>query len=286
MYYLLIIIAVLMFGGCFALNDEYRKLRSSSFTSSMESSFVGSIAGLVVLLFVSGLHFEVTIFTLFMAACASLCGIGFTFCSFKALDKVNLSLYSLFSMLGGMALPFFQGILFFEERFTNAKKICFVLISIALLLTVSKGKSKKGTIYYVGVFMFNGLAGVLSKIFVSAPFEKTSSKWYSIWIAIFTIVISGMLRFGVLRKKEMQRYTWKALGISSMNGVLNRVANLLLVIALAHVDTSVQYPMVTGGVIIVSTLVCYLGKNKPKKKEIYSVVLAFAGLLILFLMKS
>ena len=84
----------------------------------------------------------------------------------------------------------------------------------------------------------------------------------------------------------MPRYTWKALGISSMNGVLNRVANFLLVIALAHVDTSVQYPMVTGGVMIVSTLVCCFGKNKPKKKEIISVVLSFAGLVILFLMQK
>ena len=286
MYYLLIIIAVLMFGGCFALNDEYRKLRSSSFASSMESAFVGGIAGLIVLLFISGLHFEATPFTLCMAVCASLCGIAFTFCSFKALDKVNLSLYSLFSMLGGMALPFFQGLVFYNERLTIAKVICFVLISIALLLTVSKDKHRNGTIYYAGVFMFNGLAGVLSKIFVSAPFEKTSTEWYSIWIAIFTIAISGILRFGVLRKKEMPQYTWKALGISSMNGVLNRVANFLLVIALAHVDTSVQYPMVTGGVMIVSTLVCYLGKNKPKKKEIISVVLSFTGLVILFLMQK
>ena len=286
MYYLLIIVAVLMFGGSFALNDEYRKLRSSSFVSSMENSFFGGIAGLIVLLFVSGFQFQATAFTLCMAACASLCGIGFAFCSFKALDKVNLSLYSLFSMLGGMALPFFQGIVFYNEKLTTAKVICFVLISIALILTVSKDKSKKGAVFYVGVFMFNGLAGMLSKIFVSATFEKTSTEWYAIWTAIFTIVIAGVVRFGVLRKKAMPQYTWKALSISSMNGVLNRVANFLLVVALAHVDTSVQYPMVTGGVIIVSTLVCYFGKNKPKKKEVFSVVLSFTGLLILFLIQN
>ena len=286
MYYLLIIIAVVMFGGCFALNDEYRKIRSSSFVSSMEHVFFGGIAGVIVLLFVSGFRFQVTPFTFCMAACSSLCAIGFNFCSFKALDKVNLSLYSLFSMLGGMALPFFQGIIFYNEKLTIAKVICFVLISISLLLTVSKDKGKKGTMYYAGIFMFNGLSGVLAKIFVSAPFEKTSSEWYSIWIAIITIAISGVLRFVVLRKKEMPRYTWKALGISSMNGVLNRVANFLLVIALVHVDTSVQYPMVTGGVIVVSTLVCCLGKNKPKKKEVLSVIVSFVGLLVLFLMKN
>ena len=54
MYYALILLSVVMFGGCFALNDAYRKLRSSS----MESSFMGSLAGLIVLLFISGFDFR------------------------------------------------------------------------------------------------------------------------------------------------------------------------------------------------------------------------------------
>ncbi|MBR2432837.1 MAG: hypothetical protein IKB23_07970, partial [Clostridia bacterium] len=71
-------------------------------------------------------------------------------------------------------------------------------------------------------------------------------------------------------------------GVGVLNGITNRVANFLLVIALAHVDASVQYPMVTGGVMIVSTLICFFGKNKPSKKEILSVILAFVGMLALF----
>ena len=116
MYYLIVIISVMMFGGCFALNDLYRKLRTSTMASSIENSFVGSVAGLVVLLAISGFDFQATPFTLCIALLSALCGMGFVFCSFKALDSANLSLYSLFSMLGGMALPFFQGILFYGER--------------------------------------------------------------------------------------------------------------------------------------------------------------------------
>ena len=71
-------------------------------------------------------------------------------------------------------------------------------------------------------------------------------------------------------------------GVGALNGITNRVANFLLVIALAHVDASVQYPMVTGGVMIVSTLICFFGKNKPSKKEMLSVILAFVGMLALF----
>jgi len=285
MYYCVVIISVVMFGACFALNDSYRKLRSSSAASSMESALIGSLAGLAVLLLISGFDFQVTPFTLFIAFLSALTGISFTFCSFKALDNVNLSLYSLFSMLGGMALPFFQGILFYGEKITVSKIVCFVFVCIALALTVSRDKTKKGTVYYVGVFVLNGMSGVWSKIFTSAPLEKTNAQWFSIWIAVFTAAISGTLWFTLFRKKSLPRYTPKALGISSLNGALNRIANFLLVIALAHLDTSVQYPMVTGGVIIVSTAVCFFEKNKPTKKELLSVLLSFIGMLALFLIK-
>ena len=68
-----------------------------------------------------------------------------------------------------------------------------------------------------------------------------------------------------------------------MNRVIGRSAILMiLVIALAHVDASVQYPMVTGGVMIVSTLISFFGEDKPSKKELLSILVAFIGLTLLF----
>ena len=68
-----------------------------------------------------------------------------------------------------------------------------------------------------------------------------------------------------------------------LNGAINKAANFLLVLALMHVDSSAEYPMVTGGVIIVSTVLCFFGEKKPTKRELVSVLLAFAGLMALFL---
>ena len=63
---------------------------------------------------------------------------------------------------------------------------------------------------------------------------------------------------------------------------MNKIANFLLVLALAGVDASVQYPAVTGGVMIASTLICFLGERKPGKRELIAIALAFAGTLALF----
>jgi len=284
MYYSFIIISVILFGGCFALNDAYQRLRGNSLKISFQYSFVCSLASFVTLLAINGFRFEFTLFTLCMAVLSTLLGFGFTYCAFKALGIINLSLFSLFSMLGGMMLPFVQGIVFYSEAITIAKIVCFVFICIALLLTVEKGEKTKGGIYYAGIFILNGMSGVLAKIFTEAPFEKTSSTGYAMLGALSGVVLSGFVLVLFFRKKDdIPPMTWKSESVSALGGILNRISNLLLVIALAHVDASVQYPMVTGGVMIVSTLICFLGDKKPSRKEILSVALAFIGLLALFL---
>ena len=294
-YYVLILISVVMFGGGFALQDVYRKKRGSGLKISMESACIGSIAGVIVLWIVNGFSIECTWFTLLMAVLSALNGIGFTFCAFKALDSINLSLFSLFSMLGGMALPFLQGIFFYSEGFTCAKGVCVALIITALVCTVEKGEKKKGAIYYVGIFILNGMAGVLSKLFTASEFEKTSAAGYTVWISIATIVISGVCWF-VLSKIEKgkvakegeckvgisKKSIYVSYGIGALYGAINKVANFLLVLALAHVDASVQYPMVTGGTMIISTIICFFGEKKPSKREMLSVGLAFLAMLALF----
>ena len=285
MYYGLIILSVVMFGVNFALNDVYRRARGSSVKASLEFTFFGSIVGIAVLFAFNGLVFELTPYALLMSLIAALNGFAFTFCGFKALGSINLSVYSLFSMLGGMMLPFVQGIVFYGEKITVAKVLCFALICVALVLTVEKGEKRNGMIYYVGIFVLNGLSGVITKIYNEAPFEKVSAAGYSILNSTWSIVIAGIILLIFYRKKQEEKsVSLKSVGIAALGGSINRVANFILVLSLNYVENTVQYPMVTGGVMIVSTVICFFGKNKPKKKEIVSVVLAFIGLLILFLL--
>lgn len=284
-YYALIIAAVILFGFNFALNDVYRKVRGSTVKASLEATLFGGVIGIIVLIILNGFDLVFTPFLMIMSFISALNGFAFTFCGFKALNSINLSLYSLFSMLGGMMLPFVQGILFYGEKITLAKILCFLFICAALVLTVEKGEKRNGMIYYVGIFVLNGMSGVITKIYNTAPFVRGNAATYSVMTAVWGIIVSGILLLTVFRRyNEEKTVSLKSICVSAANGTLNRVANYMLVISLVHVESTVQYPMVTGGVMIVSTLICFFGKNKPKKKEIVSVALAFIGLLILFLL--
>jgi drug/metabolite transporter (DMT)-like permease len=251
----------------------------------LQYSIPGALAGLLVLLIINKFRLNITPFTLIMAVFTAINSILMTFCSFKALGKINLSLYSLFCMLGGMVLPFIQGILFYGEDLGIGKILCFILIFTALMLTVKKDGKKSGTVYYIGVFVLNGMSGVLSKLFNELPFEKTNAASYSMLSAIVSVLMaSAVLLIFYRENTKEEKSSIKAYALSISSGALNKVANYWLVIALLHVDASVQYPMVTGGVIIISTLLSYFTPKKPGIRELISVVLAFVGIMLLVLL--
>ena len=278
-YYGLITVSVILFGITFFFNDRYQKESGSGMGATFIFSLVNSLAGLFCLLVTSGFRLDFTPFTLVMAVLTAMNAIGYTFCSLKAFEHINLSLYSIFAMLGGMLLPFVVGIMFYDESLTVGKSIALILIAAALAFTVKRGEKKNGTVYYVGVFVLNGMSGVLAKIFQSAPYEKTDAASYSIWSALVCAVISAFVLLAI--RKSVKKPSAKAIALSSGFGAINKIANYMLLIALAVLPASVQYPFVTGGTMIVSTAIALISRQKPSWKELVSVGLSFVGVLIL-----
>lgn len=291
MGYTILTVAVSMFGIQFLFNKLYGKESGNGMWATFIFSFIGGIIGVISLMIINGPRFEVTPFTLILATVSALNSIIYTFCALKSFERINLSLYSLFAMLGGMILPFFQGIIFYDEPITLAKIVCVIFITVALVLCTAKSDRKGGTIYYVGVFVLNGMSGVITKIFQSASYAKTSDAMYSIWGAAIRVLISGVVilimiilaRKNTAKKHELKKPTGKALLYASSCGILGSLANFLLLIALAVLPASVQYPFITGGVMIVSTIISALTGAKPSKKEVLSVIVSFIGILCLVL---
>ena len=281
--YSLVSIAVVIFGFVFLINFKYEKLAGHS-TRAILAFITGTyIAGFTVLFIVNKFRLEITPFSMLVAFVAAVNVIIYNFCSINSLGKINLSLFSVFAMLGGMALPFVAGLLFFDEKLTLGKIICFVTIAAALAFTVEKGKKKGGLLYYAGVFVFNGMSGVISKFYTAADVpNKASEAAYSAQIAIFAIVICLILL--AFNKDEKLNLSFKSVACIASNGALGNTANLLLLLGLAKLPASAQYPFVTGGTMIVSTIICFFTPNKPKKREIIAVALSFAGIMALCLL--
>ncbi|MBQ7637832.1 MAG: EamA family transporter [Clostridia bacterium] len=281
LYYLILTVSVVLFGVQFGFNQIYEKESDGSVRSSFLFVFGTAAVGIPILWVINGVRLSCTVFSLIMAVVSSVNMILCNYCSLKALGRVNLSLFSIFSMLGGMILPFVTGILFFDEALTVGKLICLVILSVAVLITVDLKEKKSGMLYCFAVFVFNGLSGVISKLYTSLPFEKVSQAMFSLLCAAVCTAIAAVPLI-ILRKPPL-RPTKKGLLATAGAGAFNRTANYLLLLSLAQLPASVQYPFVTGGVIIVSTVISCLTGQKPSKKEIVSMMLSFVGIALLLI---
>ena len=295
MYYGLVCIAVVLFGSQFLTKSEYVKKMGSGLFQTMFLSLLGSILGAIIMSFTNKLQFEFTPFTLLMAFVKYVNSFIFTLCSLKAFQWVNLSVYSVYSMLGGMLLPILAGVLFYQEPFTLGLGIC-CLFTVAAVVLVATKKSKKqenggeiekkskkvfwlALLCYVGVFVSNGMSGVLTKFYASAPYEKASSAGYSLLSSMLSIVISLVFVL-VLWKKRPKIYA-KPTIVALCGNTGNLIANYLLLLALAVLPASVNYSLVTGGTIIVSTVLSYFTDKKPTVKDWLAVAAAFIGIMFL-----
>lgn len=279
MSYTIVGIAVVMFGFMFLFSSQYEKLNGNNIRAILTYTAGSYAVGFLILLIINKFRIEFTLFSMLVAVLSAVNLLLYNFCSIKALGKINLSLYSVFAMLGGMALPFIAGIVFFNEELTLGKVICFVTIALSLFLTVEKGKNKGGYKYYAGVFIFNGMSGVISKFYSAASFHKASEAGYSVQIALCAVLMCLILL--AFNKNEKLKFSIKSVGCIAGNGVLGNIGNFLLLLGLQKLPASAQYPFVTGGVMIVSTIICFFTPNKPKKREIAAVALSFAGILAL-----
>lgn len=281
-YYGLVVAAVVLFSLQFFFNQRFQKSYGTDLKASLVFSLYKSLVIIVIMLFISGFRVTFSWFSLIMGAIYAASGILMSYYSLKAFAVANLSVYSVFSMLGGMILPFFLGVAFYDEPLTVFKVICCVLIVGAVLLNIRTGtQNKKAIFYYFAVFVMNGMAGVISKIHQSSAYPHTDSTGFMIWSSIVTVVICAV--WLLVGYKKIPLVKGKDLWLVSGYGVFNGVGNLFLLIALGVLPASVQYPLVTGGVMVCSTVISVVRKENLTVKDYVATAVAFlASVLIVF----
>ncbi len=280
MGYAFLTLSVFFYAIGFVFNDRYSKTGSGLVKAFYFIAFANS-AGAVLMLILNRFQPEWTPFTALFAFLTAANGIFSLVFSVKALARIDLSLFSLFSMLGGMILPFLAGWLFFDEAMTWQKGVCVALIVASLSVTVRRGEKKGGWLYLAGIFIFYGTSGILNKIFMSAPYEKTGALSYSFWVALIEAHLAGALILLFWKKRVPIRP--KEMFFAGAYGAFNRAGNFLAVWTLSLLPASAQFPFITGGTIIVSTLFSYVLKQRPGLRQWIAVGLAFLGTLILLI---
>ena len=278
LYYVLVIISTVLFSLQFLFNQRFQQTYGTGMKATQVFSLYKSLVIILMMLLISGFKVQFSWFSLGMATIYAVSSIAMGYYSLKAFSVANLSVYSVFSMLGGMILPFFLGVLFYDEGDNLVFKIiCCALIVVAVLLNIKSGKqNKKALFYYFAVFVLNGMAGVISKIHQSStslsPVDSTS---FMLLTAAVSVVISAA--WLLIAYREIPLIKGKNVLFVTGYGVFNGLGNLFLLIALSGengLPASVQYPLVTGGVMVCSTVISTIRKEKLTVREYIATAIA------------
>lgn len=293
MYIALICFATFLFSVQFVFNDVYQRGEGANVVTAMLFSGLTGIAGIIMLVLTNGDAFQYSLFSMLLAFLSAAKNVLSAYLSIMVLSRANLSVYSLYSMLGGMLLPFGYAILFCGEPLTWQKCVCTVLVMGALLLglrgkdSAPEEKRQQGSPlpWYLGVFVMNGLSGVFSTIHQRAGEIAVSASAYSlmerVWGLLIVVVVLLVCRSRgqAIRLQKPLRSIGSTVGF----GVITTLANLILLIALLHVDASIQYPIVTGGVIVLSLMWDWILGKKPNRYAVGAAAVSFGGLIFLTL---
>lgn len=299
--YIIILLAVFCFAGQFAFTKMYESSVKQTTATSLVMLVVTSVIGTVLYLFIGGFRVEFSAISVFWAVLFALVMIPYYMIGIKVLSLGSLAVYGMFMMLGGMLVPFFYGVWFLRESVSVAQIFGTVLLTGFIILqaisqsdskeTSSEKKSAKTKIIFfvlcLIIFFLNGLTGVIAKahqISEGAVDEVSFTVISCALTAIFSLIL---LAFEFLRdRKEKSRQVMttlkiKPLWIMTLIGAATYTGNFLHLLAANDVPASVQFPLVSGGVIVLSALVSFFAfKEKMSAKEWISIGGAFLSTIL------
>lgn len=315
LYYILLIIAALFFASQFLLVKQFQKINGDSFYSTLKLSLF-AYSTIAIFFFVKAnvgaqtLKFGFSLFTLGITLSMALISLSSIILSVKVLGIGNMSIYSIFTMTGGMILPALAGLIFYNEKFSLLKCLAIILMVAAVLFTTAKSNeksnSKKALFYYIAVFFLNGLVGVLVTVHQNQPLLSayydvingvaiSNSDVFMSWYGISTVFLSTIVITIVavknktrctktenidcnLKESSKSNSIFKTFIISALfgigYGILNGLGNYFNSVSTAPtaLGSSVVYPLVTGGTILFSTL---LGRVVYKEKITLKTIIGF-----------
>ena len=283
-YYILLIFSAALFGGQFGLTKKYQLTAGDGIKSSFLYNAISPIVFAVIMFFVSGVKLEFYPFTIICSMIWAVIANAITYFSIKSLALGSVANYSVFLLGGGMIVPAVYG--FFTGDTVTVFKIIgivFILVAVCVKIDLKEKNSAFAYICFFAMFLLNGLIGVLSAVYQSdiLSYSRSSAEQFAFMRAVFTAILGSVLflSFSLNNRdeKNMTKIYVKASPWATMAGILNGVANLILLYSLLYVDPSLQYPVITGATILFSSLVGLLFDERPNKKTLLSVALAVAG---------
>lgn len=216
--YVFLILAVLCIVGQFLITKLYQRSVRQALITSLFFVLLSSFVTLVIFFVYNGFRFGgITWYSLMLAIISSVIMIVYNVISIKIMGLGEVSIYSMFMMLGGMIVPFVEGLIVNPEtnrlKLTNGLGLTFLTFFLIFQVAgVKTAKSTKKKFYLLCIIMFfiNGIVGVLTSLQSNPIYPAMTSENFTILKSLIMIALSaGMIGILLLNKKRASRRNWR-----------------------------------------------------------------------------
>lgn len=301
-YYLYLLCAVVLMALQFSVNKFYQSKNGSGIMTSLLYTTLSGFATGAIFFAINGFTLNVTPFSFVCAVgIASLC-LGYSLLGFKIFSLGNFAVYTMFLMLGGMLLPFLYGLFFLgdAETLSPISLVCRIigvlLLIVSMLFQLTEKKEtedkhdKKTRLLFIAlcllVFFMNGFVSILSKLHqIEGHYPTVDNNSFVFLTNTINGIFSGFALFILTLfhrggpKLSPSFKPWMLISSVAVYALCNGVSYLLQLLAAAStMPASVQYPMMTGGSVVLTALTGYLFfGEKQSRRALIGTILAFAA---------
>lgn len=307
LYYILTFVAAVGYAAGFVFQKVWQnKIDVNGSLGNLFSGLMGgwTALGLIIIMLSMGTPLEFSWFSLACAGSAMAFVLAYRVVGFAMMKKGGMTLFTLFLMVGGMAVPYLYGVIFLHEDLPVMRIVGLVVIVAGVVLSnIGDGKQKINlSVILLGLaaFFLNGFTGVSLKIHQDPRFADLAvgSEGYMLIQAIVLFVISTVLtvvgliksgnRIKPVLKADSNRASLKpavlllpvglGLAVSFGGAAVNGIGDLFQLLAAAKIPASAQFPICTGGCIAVSALAdALVFKSKLNRNTVLGIVLCILG---------
>ena len=307
MDFIFLFIACTFFALQFIFQKLFEERTVGGFTVCLWNLLVSCLAGMAFLLIKSiGVFTEPVTGAAFLYAL--LCSASGIFCSVATLSAMGcgkVGTVGTYCLAGGMIVPFLYGILALNEKAGLFKWLGILVLCASLIPSVIGKDEKNGgkvnvrfVVYVSIVFLTNGLVSVFSKMHQISPAAMSEDGFLMLGSVIrLAAVLVIMIAMAAVKKAKGTASAYKDtfwnIAKKPMNGrlfvlliafaaalaVCNTIGNLFSLRCMLTMDASIQFPILSAVVIILTALFgrLFFGEKITKGSAV-SLILSAAGI--------
>ncbi len=210
-----------------------------------------------------------------------------TVCQLIAIKIGSLAITSLVSSYS-LIIPTLYGLIFLKEPLGTFKLVGLIILAVSLFLVRTqseKAETKKkislNWLIFVGIaFIGNGLCSTIQNI-QQRRFDGAQNGDFMVYALTIAFVSLAVIA-AVFEREDFGKFIKKGSFFAAATGICNGATNLLVMICIATIASSIFFPLLSGSGLVITFLIStFIYKEKFIPRQLVGLGLGLVSIILL-----